>query len=239
MTCLVVDDDPVARALTARFVEQHEALTLVGTCEDAVAAMNTLARMRAEGAPVELVFLDVEMPEMTGIELADALGSGPGETQPQIVLITSKEEYARDAFDVAVTDYIVKPPTYGRFAKAVERALAQKPQPEPASDTQDAGSLFVKSEGRLVRLDLGQTPWIEAQKDYVLFHTASGEILVHTTMKALEERLPAPFIRVHRSYFVRTDRIEDIEDSSLVIGRKMIPIGATYRVALLDSLNAL
>ena len=224
MTCLVVDDDPVARALTARFVEQHEALTLVGTCEDAVEAMNTLSRMRAEGTPVELAFLDVEMPEMSGIELADALGSGPDGTRPQVILITSKEEYARDAFDVAVTDYIVKPPTYGRFAKAVERALAQKPQAEPASDTQDPESLFVKSEGRLVRLDLGQTPWIEAQKDYVLFHTASGEILVHTTMKALEERLPAPFIRVHRSHFLRTDRIEDIQDSSLVIGRRKEPV---------------
>ena len=237
MTCLVVDDDPIARALVERFVERHDALTLVGVCADAVEATNTLARLRAAGEPVELAFLDVEMPEMTGLELAEALGAGPAATRPQVVLITSKEEYARGAFDAEVTDYLIKPPTYGRFVKAVERALARSASAsEPDGDPD---TLFVKADGRLVRLDLREVAWVEAQKDYVLFHTDERDHLVHVTMKALAERLPSAYVRVHRSYFVRLDRIGDVEDSSLVVGRKVIPVGATYRKPLLDRLNTL
>lgn len=239
MNCLVVDDDPIARELVARFVERHDALTLAGTCHDAVEATNALARHRATSEPVDLVFLDVEMPEMTGLELAEALHAGSAETRPQIVLITSKEEYARDAFDAEVTDYLVKPPTYGRFVKAVERALARSTPGGPDAPGSDPNTLFVKADGRLVRIDLRDVSWIEAQKDYVLFHTESGDHLVHSTMKALEARLPDAFVRVHRSYLVRIDQIGDVEDSSLVIGRKMIPVGATYRAPLLGRLNTL
>ena len=243
MRCLVVDDDPIARELVARFVERHDALVLLDTCADAIEATNALARLRAGGEPAELVFLDVEMPEMTGLELAEALGATPAASRPQVVLITSKEEYAREAFDVQATDYLVKPPTYGRFVKAVERALSrvlteEGPSEAPAqADVSD--TIFVKEDGRLVRLDLRQVAWIEAQKDYALFHTDAGDHLVHTTMKALEARLPEAFVRVHRSYLVRVDRIEDVEDSSVVIGRKVIPVGATYRAPLLTQLNTL
>lgn len=238
MTCLVVDDDPVARAFVARFVERHAALTLVGSCPDAVEAVGVLARQREAGEPVSLVFLDVEMPDMSGLELADALRAGAD--RPQVVLITSKEDYAREAFDVEATDYLVKPPTYGRFAAAVERALAKAPPaPEPAAAPIDDDVLFVKADGRLVRLDLREVTWIEAQKDYALFHTDAGDHLVHTTMKALEQRLPPVFVRVHRSHLVRLDRIGDVDDSTLVIGRRMVPVGATYREPLLARLNTL
>jgi len=238
MTCLVVDDDPVARALVESFVARHPDLTLAATCADAIEAVAVLARQRAAGEPIELAFLDVEMPEMSGLELAEALGAGPA--RPQVVLITSKADYAREAFDVEATDYLVKPPTYGRFVKAAERALARAEAPATAaSGADDPNTLFVKADGRLVRLDLREVAWIEAQKDYALFHTDAREYLVHATMKALEDRLPADFARVHRSYLVRVDRIGDVEDSSLVVGRKMIPVGATYRAALLDRLNTL
>ncbi len=239
MTCLVVDDDPVARALVESFVGRHPGLTLVGTCTDAVEAAGELARQRTAGTPVGLLFLDVEMPEMTGLELAEAVGAGASATRPQVVLITSKEEYAREAFEVEVTDYLVKPPTYGRFVKAVERVLARAASgPEPVT-AEDPNTLFVKADGRLVRIDLREVAWIEAQKDYALFHTDAGDRLVHTTMKALEERLPDAFVRVHRSFLVRLDRIGDVEDTSLVIERKVIPVGATYRAPLLARLNTL
>ncbi|OZC01557.1 LytR/AlgR family response regulator transcription factor [Rubricoccus marinus] len=242
MTCLVADDDPVARALVERFVQRHDALTLVAACEDAIEAANVLAAKRAEGTPVELVFLDVEMPDMTGLELAEALGAAA--QRPQVVLVTSKREYAHEAFDAEVTDYLVKPPSYARFVKAVERALARQATPEASGETAPASGadpdvLFVKADGKHVRIDLRETPWIEAQKDYVLFHTPEREHLVHVTMKALEARLPDAFARVHRSYFVRLDHIGDIDDSSVVIGRKVIPVGATYRARLLDRLNTL
>ena len=244
MTCLIVDDDPVARALLGRFVERYDGLTLGGAFEDAVAATNALRVMDAD-----LLFLDVEMPEMTGLEMAEALG----DDGPQVILVTSKAEYARDAFEIEATDYLVKPPTYARFHKAVERARRRAdafatPASEPAaSEPECAGaglaptdSLFVKVDGRLVKLDLGVLDWVEAQKDYVLFRAAGAEHLVYATMKAVEARLPGEaFARVHRSYLVRVGAIEDLEDGSLVVGDKVIPVGASYRARLMERLNTL
>ena len=238
MTCLIVDDDPIARAVVEHMVQRHDALSLAGICSDGVDAANRLAALRAAGEPVDLVLLDVEMPEMTGLELAEAFGTGP--ERPQVVLITSKEEYAREAFDVDATDYIVKPVTHARFLKAVERALARRGPGDAAAPTpQDPDLLFVKSGGRFVRVDLREVEWAEAQKDYVLFHTPGGDHLVHTTMKALAERLPAAFVRIHRSFFVRLDHIRDVEEGSVVVGKRVLPVGATYRAPLLDRLNTL
>ena len=236
MTCLIVDDDPIARAVVEHMVQRHDALSLVGVCADGVAAASRLAALRAAGEPVGLVLLDVEMPEMTGLELAEAFGSGP--ERPQVVLITSKEEYAREAFDVDATDYIVKPVTHARFLKAVERALARRGT-DARTEPQNPDLLFVKSGGRFVRVDLREVEWAEAQKDYVLFHTPGGDHLVHTTMKALAERLPAAFVRIHRSFFVRLDHVRDVEEGSVVVGKRVLPVGTTYRAPLLDRLNTL
>jgi DNA-binding LytR/AlgR family response regulator len=235
LTCLIVDDEPMARALLQRFVEQRGGLRLAGACEDALQATRALHEQREAGDPVELLFLDVEMPEMSGLELADALG----EDRPQIILVTSKAEYAPDAFDVEVTDYIVKPPTYARFLKAVERA-ERRAAPEPRAASEAAGRLFVKVDGRLVQIAFDELEWVEAQKDYVLFHAGGKEHLVYGTMKSVEAKLPAAdFARVHRSYLVRVDKIKDIEDGSLVVGRKVVPVGASYRSRLLARLNTL
>ncbi|MEL6615718.1 MAG: LytTR family DNA-binding domain-containing protein [Bacteroidota bacterium] len=235
MTCLIVDDDPIARALLERFAAQHGGLTVAAVCESAIEATRVLRERRDAGEAVDLVFLDVEMPEMSGLEMAEALG----DDRPQIVLVTSKEEYARDAFEVEVTDYLVKPPTYARFLKAVERA-ERRAEPAPAPEASGADHLFVKVDGRLVKLALADLEWVESQKDYVLFHTPEAEHLVYGTMKAVAAKLPADdFARVHRSYLVRLDKIEDVEDGSILIGRKVIPVGASHRAALLERLNTL
>lgn len=226
--CLVVDDDPVSRALVEHFVQEHPALTLVDSCESAIQAVNSLSR-----ETIDVIFLDIEMPEMTGLELIQSL-----DHRPQIILITGKQEYAVEAFDVNVVDYLLKPVSYARFIKAVSRLELPTPLEPGTENTHD--SVFVKTGGRLVQVDLNSLFWIEAQGDYALMHAGGEDLLVHGTMKKFAQKLPEnDFLRVHRSYIVRVDKIEDIEDASLVIGRKLIPIGASYRDQLLKRIKML
>ncbi|MCC6931104.1 MAG: response regulator transcription factor [Gemmatimonadaceae bacterium] len=254
LRALVVDDDPVSRALLARYVGQHDALQLVATCESAVAAV---PHLRAGEADV--VFLDVEMPEMSGLELVRALDACPA-----IILVTGKAHYAVEAFAVSVTDYLLKPVQYPRFLQAVERVVRQCRQEQgaqgaacatpgdlaapsrPRTTQSRAGDgevrdvLFARIDGRLVRIPLAEVHWVEAKGDYVLLHAPKRRYMVHTTMKTMEERLPpSDFVRVHRSHIVRVDRIVDLEDATIVVDRDVIPVGASYRDTLLSRLNTL
>ncbi len=227
MRCLVVDDEALSRAFMEHFIARHDALELVGSCESAIEAANLMKR-----EAVDLIFLDVEMPEMSGMELIESLTN-----RPQIVLVTAKEEYAVEAFDVDVADYLLKPVKYARFLKAVERAERQA---RLARATAASECVFIKTEGRLVKLDLTLVRWIEAQGDYVMIHTDDKRYLVHSTMKGMQDRLPArDFARVHRSYIVRLDRIADIANASIVIDRSVIPIGASFKEELFTRLKLL
>ncbi|NNE70054.1 MAG: response regulator transcription factor [Rhodothermales bacterium] len=225
LRCLVVDDDAVIREQLSAYVEAHDRLTLAGTCSSAIEADNWL-----RSSECDVLFVDVEMPMMTGLELVRHL-----DQRPSVVMVTGKAEYAVEAFDVEVSDYLLKPVSYARFAKAVQR-VDRVEASEVASEPEH---LFVKSEGRLVKLDLSKLTHVEAQRDYMMFHENDRKLLVHGTMKAMTEKLPATFARVHRSFLVRIDAIEDVEDGSLVIGREVIPIGASYRAALMERLRTL
>jgi len=182
---------------------------------------------------IDVFFLDVEMPEMTGLELLETM-----KEPPLVVLVTSKADYAVDAFAFDVVDYLLKPVTFPRFAQAVQRIEAiteSRIETDPEED-----HVFVKSDGKLMKVDLIDIEWIEAQRDYVLIHTDAQDYFIHSTMKRLEARLSAPtFLRVHRSFIVRLDKIEDIQDGSILIGKKVIPVGASYKDDLLSRINML
>ncbi|HRK74100.1 MAG TPA: LytTR family DNA-binding domain-containing protein [Rhodothermales bacterium] len=229
MRCLLVDDDDMARMLMEHYISQVSDLELVATCESAIQAANVLKKQS-----VDLIFLDVEMPEMTGLEFIQSL-----EHRPMVVLVSAKEQYAVEAFDVEVTDYMVKPVKYARFLKAVQRAQSRiQATKEKALPEQDY--VFIKTEGRLVKLALTDIQWIEAQGDYVRIHTVKENYVVHGTIKGFEEKLPTnAFSRVHRSFIVRIDQIVDIADSSIVIGRSVIPIGASFKDMLLKWLKTI
>lgn len=230
MRTLIVDDDELSRIVIENLVEQHPSLTLAGTCVNALEAVKALRDVE-----VDLIFLDIEMPDMSGLDLVRSLAS-----PPQVVIISGKEEYALDAFDIDVTDYLLKPVTHARFLKAVERAMRRRGVDTSLPTATPDDRVFIKADGKLVQLDLATVLWIEAQADYMLIHTASERYLIHGTMKAMEEKLPAAdFVRIHRSYIVRIDQIKDIQDQSLVISRKVLPIGASYREALVRRLRTL
>jgi len=225
MRCLVVDDDAMSRAVMEHFIAQHGGLDLVASCEDAIEASKVLRQEE-----VDLIFLDVEMPGMSGLELVKSL-----ERRPSIILVTAKEDYAIEAFDIDVTDYLLKPVSYARFLKAVQRVERQQDTSEVAEEQE---YVFVKTEGRLVKLDLSTVRWIEAEGDYLMIYTQEKKYLVHSTMKGIEKKLPTgAFARVHRSFIVRIDQMDDIADASIVIGRKVVPIGASYKSELLKRLK--
>lgn len=244
LRCLIIDDDPTTRTVLSRYAEQHAHLNPLGTCESGVEAMNRIA----ESTP-DLLFLDVNMPMMTGLELAETL---PDEVQ--VVIVTGDGEHAVDAFEAEATDYLVKPVRYARFAKAVSRAQKQhqgrRARQEPAAPSPPAAaaepgpappdSVFVKVDGRLIRLALSDIRWVEAQGDYMMVHTVNKRYLIHSTMKGLDAKLPDDqFVRVHRSHIVRIDQIKDIQDSTLVIDGKVIPIGGSYYDALIERIQTL
>ena len=227
MNCIIVDDDPFSRKILKDFIDQTDLLTIVAECSSAVEAVNLLAKEK-----VDLMFLDIKMPEMTGMELIKNL-----EHKPLIILITGFEEFALEAFEYNVTDYIVKPLNYARFSKAVERANElYKNQIVGISEN----DFFVKSSGALIKINSEEILWIEALENYIVINTTEDKHTVHMTMKALEEKLPAEeFIRVHRSYFVRKDKIESITEDGIVIGKKLIPVGRTYKKELNKNIKLL
>jgi DNA-binding LytR/AlgR family response regulator len=226
MRCAIVDDDDVTRAVLERYVREHGDIELVASCSSAVEAARVLRNAR-----VDLLYLDIEMPEMSGLDLLRSL-----EDRPQVIVVTGKESYAVEAFQLEVTDYLVKPILYPQFLRATSRALRRigESTPAEASDRH----VFVRFDGRLTKLDLQEVQRFEAHGDTVLVHTPKRVYEISATMKAVESVLPKrEFARVHRSHIVRIDQIVDIEETNLVIGRDVIPISASYRPALLRRLR--
>jgi DNA-binding LytR/AlgR family response regulator len=226
--CAIVDDEEMSRRNIEQLVGRMEDLKLVAVCHDAVEASNVLRKER-----VDLVFLDVEMPEMTGIELVKSLTH-----KPEIVLVTSKENYAVEAFEYDVADYIVKPATYERFLKAYDRVKARLTSDE--DNTVNTDAVFVKVDSQLVKVRTTDILWVEAFGDYVNIFTETDKFIVHSTMKGMENKLPSDaFLRVHRSYIVRLEKIKAIEETVIIIGKKLIPIGDSYRSTLMKRLTML
>ena len=228
MKCIIVDDEEMSRTIVKHFVEQTSGLHLLQVCTDAIAASNFL-----QETPVDLIFLDIEMPGMSGLELLKVLT-----VKPEVILITSKTDRAVEAFEYSVTDYLVKPISYPRFlqavAKAKERLQTHQQLPEPPSD------IYIRTESKIMKVNLNELLYVEALADYVMLHTASNRYIAHSTMKGIEKKLtPREFIRVHRSYIINTSKIDAIEDLSVLINKKYIPIGASYKDAFIKRLNIL
>jgi two-component system, LytTR family, response regulator len=227
MRCAIVDDDEVSRTVLRRYIETHEDLELVFT---AASGLEAARELRSHS--VELLYLDVEMPEITGLDLIKAL-----ESPPQVILVTGNSEYAVEAFQLDVVHFLVKPVDYADFLRATARAQNRIVS---ARSRQPNRHFFTLIDGRLTQIDLTEVLRFEAQDDVVIMHTTQRSHRLQTTMKALEERLPPDaFIRVHRSHIVRIDRIVDIEETNLVIGREVIPISGSRRRALTSRLNRL
>ncbi len=237
--CAIVDDEPLAVELLASYVKKIPFLELCGKYSNATDALHGIGE-----EPVDLLFLDIQMPELNGLELSKMV---PENTR--IVFTTAFNQYAVDGFRVNALDYLLKPISYADFLEASNKALQwfqlvqqneqQQPAAAPAPE-EEQRSIFVKSEYKLLQIDLDDIRYIEGLKDYVKIYTEQSPhpILSLMNMKAIEQMLPASrFIRVHRSFIVQKSKIREIERNRIVFGDVYIPIGDSYKQAFQDFIN--
>jgi two-component system LytT family response regulator len=230
MKCIIVDDNKLSREAVKQLVEQVSFLELKGECESPVDAFNLLKKEK-----VDLIFLDVEMPGMTGIELVKNL-----EVRPIIILITSKKDYAVEAFELNVADYIIKPVSLSRFMTAVDRAkeLFAGRDSKVEVNEKEKDFIFVRSNSLLTKVRIKDIIYVQALGDYVNIFTNEKRLTVHITLKGLEEKLPSDkFYRLHRSYLTSLHHIDNIEEGTAYIGKHPLPIGEQYKKELLRKIN--
>lgn len=227
MRCLIVDDEEMSRKNLQLLCEKIEDLQVAGVFHNALDAFYWLQK-----ETVDLIFLDIEMPGLSGLELVK---SAP--QLPMVIFTTSKTDYAAEAFDLKeiVVDYITKPVTMPRLLKALERV---KKTNAASPLTVELNYIFIKTDKRLVRIDLEDLHYIETVGDYVLFKTKDQQHIVHSSLKAIDEKLRHPnFLKVHRSYIVNLTKIVDIEENTLVIEKKVIPVSRAHKSLLMQKIN--
>ena len=229
LNCIAVDDEPLALGLVCKFIEQTPFLNLVGQYPSAVEALKAIHEQK-----IDLVYLDIQMPDLNGIELARVLGKG--QEKPRIIFTTAFEKYGLEGYKVDALDYLLKPFNYEEFLRTATKALSYYElinPPEPA-DHADDQYLFLKVEYQWVRIALADILYIEGLKDYVKVHLKNDEkgVLSLTSLKDLDEKLPSRrFMRVHRSFIVALDKITSMTKNSLQIGKKTIAVGDQYKDA--------
>lgn len=231
MNCLIVEDEPLARNLLTEYVRKVPYLRLLDACASPLAALDLLRR-----EPVDLLFLDIQMPEITGLALLKIL-----QKRPLVILTTAYSEYALQGYELDVVDYLLKPVTLERFLKAVDKAAqrlgmglapAAPVAAAPAAAEPAQPFVFVKDGTKLVKVRWNDILYVEGLKDYVVIHTRTQKIVTLQRLKALETQLPADrFIRIHHSYIVSLDGIDVVHKGEVQIGAALIPVSDSYRKA--------
>lgn len=231
MNCLIVDDNKLARTAMKQLASHVDQLQVIGECSSAMEAYNFLQKEK-----IDLLLLDIEMPGMSGLELTRNLGK----KAPVIIFTTVKKDYAVEAFELNVADYLIKPVSPARFIQAIDKALEICESSHRELQVSDTEFVFIRDNGVLKRILTEDILFLEAMGDYVKLYTPQKFHAIHTTLKSLEEKLPASrFMRVHRSYIIALDKIESIEDGTIVIRNQSIPIADAYKTALTNRLKLL
>ena len=232
---IIVDDEYLAQKLLQDYVSKVDTLQIVAVCSNAFEAMNALKNHQ-----VDIMFLDIQMPDLTGLELVKSL-----EHKPAVIFTTAYSEYAVDAFNLSVVDYLLKPFDFPRFFQAVTKAIGIE-QPSVVSadnkpnDTVSRSNDFitVKADYKLYKINYDDLLYIEGQHEYVTFHTTQRRITALFALKELEEILPKDkFVRVHKSYIVSFKHIQDLDKSDVTVAGNKVPVGASYREELLARLQ--
>jgi two-component system LytT family response regulator len=225
LNCIIVEDEPLARRLITDYVNKVPTLNLIEACSNPLAAIELLRSNK-----VDLLFLDVQMPEITGITLLKSL-----QNKPLVILTTAYSEYALEGYELDVVDYLLKPITFERFLKAVDKATQRldnsnrKPADKIVAETAQP-FVFVKDGTKLVKIRLDEILYVEGLKDYVTIHTPQQKVVSLQRLKSLETQLPADkFIRIHNSFIVAFHAIDVIHKGEVQVGDKFLPIGDTYR----------
>ena len=236
-SCIIVEDEPLARNLLTAYISKVPKIQLIQTFSNAIDALDYLRDNQ-----VDILFSDIQMPEVTGITLLKLL-----QKKPLIILTTAYSEYALEGYELEVFDYLVKPISFERFLKSIEKGIARldNSHPEVAeikevqSGTNAPDYIFVKDGTKLIKINLSEILYIEGLKDYVCIYTTGRKIVSLQTMKSLESTLPKDrFIRIHNSYIIAFEAINEIEKDRVIIGKSTIPVSDTYKKAFRDLIDS-
>ena len=220
---LIVDDEELARQLIASYLKRIPTIEVVGSCKNAVEALTILNRQ-----PVDLLFLDIQMPGITGVEMIRTLVD-----PPVIILTTAYSEYALEGFELDVTDYLLKPFSFERFSRAINKArvrLNNRNQPSPTIQAESSNHLMVRADYKIHRIPYESILYIKSMQEYVAYYLTSGRIVALGSLKQLEGLLPPhQFLRVHKSYIIAINNVKSLEGNLLHLEDQKIPVGASYR----------
>ncbi len=224
---LIADDEPIARDILTEYVHRLPMLQLAGACSNAI---DVFAQLNAQ--QIGLLLLDINMPEMTGVDLLKAL-----KNPPMVIFTTAYSEYAVESYELNVIDYLLKPIAFERFAQAIDKALSAKYEIQTTSKEVIERTIFVKSEGKYVRVDIDDLHYVEGVKDYVKLWLGNSYVLVHSTMKNMEGQLEkyGSFLRVHKSYIVNLALVTEVDGNMLRMGNHTAIIGNTYKDEVLSA----
>lgn len=227
INCIIIEDEPLAQKLLEDYINQVEFLELENIFNNPLEALPFLKKNT-----VELIFLDIEMPKINGMDFLDVL-----DEQPEIIFTTAYSNYAVKSYESNALDYLLKPITFERFLAAVNKHPMLNSEKFKVEKNQDETSIFIKSDKNLIRLNYSDIYFIEGMKDYVLFYTEIGKHIVYHSLKKLEEILPKQFMRVHNSNIVNLNKIKKIKDNHVYILDRSISIGNKYREEFLRLVN--
>ncbi|MBK9320416.1 MAG: response regulator transcription factor [Bacteroidetes bacterium] len=228
MKCIIVDDEPLAQEVLERYLENIRELELVTKCNNALEAFEVLNHEN-----IDLMFLDISMPVISGIDFLRSLRKSPA-----VIITTAHPDFALQGYELDVVDYLVKPVSLERFMKAVNKALDRVKQHAPSEISNKADFMFVKSDQKLIRINFSDISYIEGMKDYVKIFTKEKMIVTLHTMRFFESSLPSDsFIRVHKSYIVNASAIKSIAGNELELQLARIPIGSSYKDQLMRSIQ--
>lgn len=228
LNSIIVDDEPISRNFLERYCEKIGTVNVLGSFPDSESALAFLQKNE-----VDILFLDVEMPGDSGFQLLDKLT-----VMPKVILTTSKTDYAYDAFQYNVTDYLKKPFSYVRFQESVSKAYESAGDKKEQVDEPKKEDVFIKSDGKLTRLNYDDILYIESVGDYVKYCTPDKKYITHSTLKAVEEKISGRhFMKVHRSFIVNLRKISNIQEYTLLIGSSLIPISKLLKTEVMGRLN--
>jgi len=220
--CIIIDDEPLAIQVIENYLDEFENFDIIGTFSNPIAALTTI-----EKQDLDVIFLDINMSKMNGLEFVKTL-----ETKPNIVITSAYREYAVESYDLDVLDYLVKPIPFNRFLKAINKITQQvylQKGHKKDEESSNESYIFLKVDKKLVKIKFADIFYIESLKDYIKVFTAIGDYLVHSSLTGITEELPRDsFIRIHRSYTIAIDKVVSIEGNLVEIKSKRIPIGRKY-----------
>lgn len=228
INCLVVDDEPIAREGMMEYVRQIDYLNPVAQCKSAAEAACLLQKHK-----IDLIFLDIQMPKLTGIEFVKALAD-----PPLVIFTTAYSEYALEGFELDVVDYLLKPISFARFLKSVEKAQNYlHARNKEISITNDF--FFIKCNGKIEKIMMDEVVYIEAMANYVIIYTKQKKYITYLTFSGIEEKLPAElFVRIHKSYLVSISAIQTIDGNEVITGSMRLPLSKNYRNEVMNRIES-